>query len=37
MHDMATDSHNNFYTAEINENCRVQKFVFKGMKPTPAK
>jgi hypothetical protein len=37
MHDMATDSHNNFYTAEINENSRVQKFVFKGMKSTPAK
>jgi len=37
MHDMATDSHNNFYTAEINENSRVQKFVFKGTTSTPTK
>jgi DNA-binding beta-propeller fold protein YncE len=34
MHDMATDSHGNFYTAEINQNSRVQKFAFKGMKKT---
>jgi len=34
---MATDSHGNFYTAEINENSRVQKFVFTGMKSAPAK
>jgi DNA-binding beta-propeller fold protein YncE len=37
LHDMATDSHGNFYTAEINENSRVQKFTFKGMVSTPAK
>jgi DNA-binding beta-propeller fold protein YncE len=37
LHDMATDSHGNFYTAEINENSRVQKFVFTGMKSAPAK
>src|SRR5205823_3531585 len=32
LHDMATDSQGNFYTAEINENSRDQKFVFKGMR-----
>jgi DNA-binding beta-propeller fold protein YncE len=37
LHDMATDSHGNFYTAEINENSRVQKFVFKGMAVTSLK
>jgi hypothetical protein len=37
LHDMAADSHGNVYTAEINENSRVQKFVFKGMVSTPAK
>lgn len=37
LHDMGTDSHGNFYTAEINENSRVQKFVFKGMASTSAK
>ncbi len=31
LHDMATDSHGNFYTAEINENSRVQKFVYQGI------
>ena len=31
LHDMATDSHGNFYTAEINQNSRAQKFLFKGM------
>jgi DNA-binding beta-propeller fold protein YncE len=31
LHDMATDSKGNFYTAEINQNSRVQKFAFKGM------
>ena len=30
MHDMATDSHGNFYTGEINQNSRPQKFVYKG-------
>jgi DNA-binding beta-propeller fold protein YncE len=37
LHDMATDSHGNFYTAEINENSRVQKFVFNGIVATPTK
>jgi DNA-binding beta-propeller fold protein YncE len=37
LHDMATDSHGNFYTAEIKEGSRVQKFVFKGMASTPTK
>ena len=38
LHDMAADSHGNVYTAEINKNSRVQKFVFKGMvRSTPAK
>jgi hypothetical protein len=37
LHDMATDSHGNFYTAEINQNSRAQKFVFKGMVSAPAK
>ena len=31
LHDMATDSHGNFYTAEINQNSRAQKFLFKGI------
>jgi DNA-binding beta-propeller fold protein YncE len=31
LHDMAADSHGNFYTAEINENSRVQKFVYRGV------
>ena len=31
LHDMATDSHGNFYMAEIKEGSRAQKFVFKGM------
>jgi hypothetical protein len=35
--DMATDSHGNFYTAEINQNSRAQKFVFKGMVSAPVK
>jgi hypothetical protein len=37
LHDMATDSKGNFYTAEINQNGRAQKFAFKGMSPLPAK
>jgi hypothetical protein len=37
LHDMASDSHGNVYTAEINQNSRVQKFVFKGMALQPAK
>jgi len=37
LHDMATDSHGNFYTTEINQNSRAQKFVFKGMVSVPAK
>jgi hypothetical protein len=35
LHDMAADSHGNIYTAEIDENSRVQKFVFKGMAIVP--
>jgi DNA-binding beta-propeller fold protein YncE len=35
LHDMATDSHGNFYTAEIKDGTRAQKFAFKGMVPTP--
>jgi DNA-binding beta-propeller fold protein YncE len=37
LHDMAADSHGNVYTAEINENSRVQKFVYKGMSSSPLK
>jgi len=37
LHDMAADSHGNVYTAEINENSRVQKFVYKGMEPATMK
>jgi DNA-binding beta-propeller fold protein YncE len=37
LHDMATDSHGNFYTAEINQNSRVQKFTFRGMAMRPLK
>jgi hypothetical protein len=37
LHDMAADSHGNVYTAEINENSRVQKFVYKGMGPATMK
>ena len=32
-HHMATDSRGNLYTAEVNPGSRVQKFVFKGVKP----
>jgi DNA-binding beta-propeller fold protein YncE len=32
-HHMATDSKGNLYTAEVNPGSRVQKFVFKGLKP----
>ena len=35
LHDMASDSHGNVYTAEIDENSRIQKFVFKGMAAVP--
>ena len=37
LHDMATDSHGNFYTAEINQHSRGKKFVFKGMMSAPVK
>lgn len=37
LHDMAADSHGNVYTAEIDENSRVQKFVFRGMAAVPIK
>jgi len=32
-HHIATDSKGNLYTAEVNPGSRVQKFVFKGLKP----
>ena len=32
-HHIATDSKGNLYTAEVNPGSRVQKFVFKGIKP----
>jgi hypothetical protein len=34
LHDLATDSHGNVYTAEILENHRTQKFAFKGIRLT---
>jgi DNA-binding beta-propeller fold protein YncE len=37
IHDMATDSHGNIYTAEIKDGTRAQKFVFKGMVSTQVK
>ncbi len=37
LHDMATDSHGNFYTAELKDGSRAQKFAFKGMVSTPTK
>lgn len=35
LHHMAADSKGNIYTAEIQANRRVQKFVFKGVSSTP--
>jgi sugar lactone lactonase YvrE len=32
-HHITTDSNGNLYTAEVNPGSRVQKFLFKGMKP----
>ena len=32
-HHMATDSKGNLYTAEVSPGSRVQKFIFKGLKP----
>ena len=32
-HHMATDSKGNLYTAEVNPGSRVQRFIFKGVKP----
>jgi len=37
VHSIATDSKGNIYTTETYEGKRVQKFVYKGMKPIPAK
>ena len=34
-HHLAVDSKGNLYTAEVNPGNRAQKFVFKGMSPTP--
>jgi hypothetical protein len=33
VHNIATDSHGNIYTTETYEGKRIQKFVFKGVKP----
>ena len=35
-HHMATDSKGNLYTAEVNPGSRVQRFIFKGVKPPAA-
>jgi DNA-binding beta-propeller fold protein YncE len=35
-HHITTDSNGNLYTAEVNPGSRVQKFLFKGMKPRAA-
>ena len=35
-HHMTTDSKGNLYTAEVNPGSRVQRFVFKGVKPSSA-
>jgi len=35
-HHMATDSKGNLYTAEVNPGSRVQRFIFKGVKPQSA-
>jgi sugar lactone lactonase YvrE len=35
LHNMAVDSKGNIYTGEVAPGARVQKFVFKGMSPTP--
>jgi hypothetical protein len=37
VHSIATDSKGNIYTTETYEGKRVQKFVYKGMGPIPAK
>jgi len=35
IHEMATDSNGNLYTAEVEDGRRVQKFVFEGVVPEP--
>jgi DNA-binding beta-propeller fold protein YncE len=37
IHHIATDSKGNLYTAEVEDGRRVQKFIFKGIIPAPAK
>ena len=37
LHHMTTDSAGNLYTSEVEDGKRVQKFVFKGLAPVPAK
>jgi DNA-binding beta-propeller fold protein YncE len=33
IHELATDSKGNLYTAEVEDGRRIQKFVFKGLMP----
>jgi len=37
LHHMTTDTKGNLYTSEVEDGRRVQKFVFKGIVPMPAK
>ena len=37
LHHMASDSKGNLYTVEVEDGRRIQKFVFKGISPVPAK
>jgi DNA-binding beta-propeller fold protein YncE len=37
LHHMTTDSKGNLYTSEVEDGRRVQKFVFEGLVPVPAK
>jgi DNA-binding beta-propeller fold protein YncE len=36
VHSIATDSRNNIYTAETYDGKRIQKFIYKGVKPVEA-
>ena len=37
LHHMTTDEKGNLYTSEVEDGRRVQKFVFQGLEPAPAK
>jgi hypothetical protein len=37
LHHMTTDTKGNLYTSEVEDGRRIQKFVFKGLVPAPAK